>query len=202
MLSQNSCVSCIFPSNSSSPRYSPSLGTIHLVYRPGFLRSRFPCLWYYGCITTAQCPSRLLAFPVLTVLYDSPLFRIMLFFSPLFPQGWRTARFIYIPLCPSAVSCLQRYWTLTRSRMTSYTFALPQDPGWGVRARLTLVHCCSHWHQSESLSHFVIFRGSITRLLYSLSTLHKSCRQDPCKTCFQWFAKSFWMKCVFSYSLH
>ena len=27
-------------------------------HRSGFLRSRFPCLRYYDCATTAQCPSR------------------------------------------------------------------------------------------------------------------------------------------------
>ena len=28
------------------------------MHRSGFLRSRFPCLWYYDCATTSHCPFR------------------------------------------------------------------------------------------------------------------------------------------------
>jgi len=77
-------------------------------YRSGFLRSWFPCLRYCDCTTTAHCPSRSLIH-ILTVLIGVPLFRITPSVStPLFPQGWRKARCIYIPPCPPAAPYLQR----------------------------------------------------------------------------------------------
>ena len=48
------------------------------LYRSGFLRSRFPCLWYYDCATTAYHPSRSLIF-----LYSRYWSGLLLFRFPL-----------------------------------------------------------------------------------------------------------------------
>ena len=73
--SQDFCASRIFPSNGSSSRRSPSL-----IHRSGSLRSRFSCLRYYDCTTTAHCPSRSLLCLILPVLKVRSSF-VSLFFS-------------------------------------------------------------------------------------------------------------------------
>ena len=66
------CVSsCIFPSNGSPSRCSPSLA-----YRSGSLRSRFPCVRYYDYTKTAHRPSRSLRFCYSPGTISSLLFRI------------------------------------------------------------------------------------------------------------------------------
>ena len=46
------------------------------------------------------------------------------------------------------------------------------------RVRLLALWCCSRWHKGESSSNLSIFRGSITRLLYSLHTLEAAISVD------------------------
>ena len=46
------------------------------------------------------------------------------------------------------------------------------------RVRLLALWCCSRWHKGESSSNLSIFRGSITRLLYSLHTLEAAISDD------------------------
>ena len=61
----------IFPSKSPFSRRSPSL-----LYKSGSLRSRFPCVRYYDCATTAHCPSRSLRFSYSYGTVGLLLFRI------------------------------------------------------------------------------------------------------------------------------
>ena len=88
----------------------PSGRFLRRLYRSGFLRSRFPCLRYYDCATTAHCHSRsFLAYTSGTV--GLPLFRVAwqtAFASPLYSWSMSNARCICIPPCPSAAFYFQR----------------------------------------------------------------------------------------------
>ena len=81
--------------------------TSHPLYRSGFLRSRFPCCWYYDCATTAHRPSRSLrlCYSPGTGLVRSSFVSL----SPPYPQSKGAARLIYYPPCPSAALYLQRH---------------------------------------------------------------------------------------------
>ena len=77
-----------------------------LIYRSGPFRSRFPCLWYYDCVTTTHCPSRsLLAYTPGTV---GLLLICVAFFSLFSPRAREKPRLFVSRLSLMRLTCLQR----------------------------------------------------------------------------------------------
>ena len=163
---------------------------------PLFLRAC--ALRYYGCPrtsgpTTTDCPSPL-ASSSFTRRYrqgrSAPSFCLILpdLASHALGAGHRPG--LLISRLPFAASSLQRPSLLAdlrseRSRMSCRTCAPLSVPGRGVGPALGApplffaFHYCSRSHNSESLLHYYFFRGSITRLLYSLSSDLRSAASLP-----------------------
>ena len=134
-----------------------------------------------------------------------PLFRVI---APRFP-GIASPRLAACGKPGYRLSCLIRRQRLTLRRSeTSHVPVQPavhlprsQTPAEVPHSLIAGYHR-SRSHNNESLLPYYFFRGSIARLLYSLSTLHKPCRHGPCKTCFRWFATPYRMRCIgFPYGL-
>jgi len=90
-----------------------------------------------------------------------------------------------VPGCCSC-QCPPLFWPLPKRRqeaLSSFQGSLSHicpalRPRPDHRVRLLALWCCSRWHKGESSSNLSIFRGSITRLLYSLHTLEAAISDD------------------------
>ena len=90
-----------------------------------------------------------------------------------------------VPGCCSC-QCPPLFWPLPKRRqeaLSSFQGTLSHicpalRPRPDHRVRLLALWCCSRWHKGESSSNLSIFRGSITRLLYSLHTLEAAISDD------------------------